>query len=77
MMTKMFELDRKLNQELGKLSDVLADDGYPFMAGYLDSFISMLPTGLELNQKQMKLFIDIVSRRVSDRMRLKTPSLVD
>ncbi len=76
-MTKMLELDRRLDGELTRLSQLLADDGYPFMAGYLDSFISMLPTGLELNQKQMKLFIDIVSRRVNDRMRLKTPSLVD
>jgi len=77
MMTKMLELDRKLNQELGKLSEVLERNGYPFMAGYLDSFISRLPTDLELNQKQMKLFIDIVSRRVNDRMRSQGPSLVD
>ena len=77
MMTKMLELDRRLDGELTRLSQLLADDGYPFMAGYLDSFISMLPTALGLNQKQMKMFIDIVNRRYHDRMRLKNPSLVD
>ena len=76
-MTKMLELDRRLDGELTRLSQVLADDGYPFMAGYLDSFISMLPSALELNQKQMKMFIDIVNRRYHERMRLKNPSLVD
>jgi hypothetical protein len=73
----MMKMDRDLNSQLRRLFDVLERYDYTYKAGYLESFISFLAVDLQLNKKQMQLFTDLVTRRVSDRMRSQAPSLVD
>ena len=60
---KLVALDREVESQLKRLSFELHPNGYAFTAGYLESLIYTLRLDLELNQKQMKLFADVLRSR--------------
>jgi hypothetical protein len=77
---KLMALDREVEEQLKRLSFELHTDGYAFTAGYYESLIRSLAIDLQLNQKQMKLFVDVLRSRAqtmnTHRGRFHAPNLV-
>lgn len=62
-MDKIIKLDREITNEMGRLATLLDRDGYPYKAGYLESFVGSLAVELNLNQKQMRTFANLLKSR--------------
>jgi len=72
---KLIALDREVESQLKRLSYELHSDGYAFTAGYFESLIYNLRLELQLNQKQMKLFAEVLNSRAQSLARKRAPSL--
>ena len=70
-MDKIQQLEADLNYQLNRLGHVLDKQGYPFKAGYLESFIGSLSGELKLTKTQMKLLAQTMMYR-ADRQILKS-----
>ncbi len=77
---KLMALDREVEGQLKSLSFELRSNGYAFTAGYFENLIYTLRLDLQLNQKQMKLFADVLRSRAqtmnTHRGRFHAPNLV-
>lgn len=74
---KLIALDRELETQLKRLAYELHADGYAFTAGYFESLIYNLRLDLQLNQKQMKLFAEVLQSRAQGLAAKRSPRLVE